>query len=48
MAADPRRAQTARIDTRNKRVKGAKTTKTSLKIGSGSQSDAGTGANIAV
>ena len=48
LAADPRRAQTAQVDTRNKTRRGAKTTKTSLKIGSGSQSDTGSGANIAV
>ena len=48
LATDPRRAQTAQVDTRNKTRRGAKTTKTSLKIGSGSQSDAGSGANIAV
>ena len=45
---DPRRAQTAQVDTRNRTRRGAKTTRTSLKIGSGSQSDAGSGANIAV
>ena len=48
LASDPRRAQTAQVDTRNKTRRGAKTTRTTLKIGSGSQSDAGSGANIAV
>jgi len=48
LSQDPRRAQTAQVDTRNRTRRGAKTTRTSLKIGSGSQSDAGSGANIAV
>tara|TARA_R100000654_G_scaffold46086_1_gene72238 strand:- start:387 stop:890 length:504 start_codon:yes stop_codon:yes gene_type:complete len=48
LSEDPRRAQTAQVDTRNRTRRGAKTTRTSLKIGSGSQSDAGSGANIAV
>ena len=48
LSQNQRRGQTARMDAINRQRRGAKTTRTSLKIGSGSQSDAGSGANIAV
>ena len=48
LSQDQRRGQAAQVDAINRQRRGAKTTRTSLKIGSGSQSDAGSGANIAV
>ena len=48
LAQDPRRAQTAQVTKKNQPKRGAKTTKASLKIGSGSQSKSGSGANISV